>query len=367
MVLRGINIENFRNYDSQSFSFGEGVNLICGENAQGKTNILEAIFFFSSLKSFRSVKDIELIRNNQDLSKIKIEFFCQKRENSAQIKFFKEKRKEIYLNDIKINKNAEFIGAFKCILFSPEDLSIVKQGPANRRTFLDMLICQLRPKYFTYLKLHNKIIEQKNALLKNHYFFDNGTTLDILNSKLSEILFYIVTNRQNYLDLLCDIAKQEHLKISEDREVLNISSKSLFNLCGENGGKEAIFEILSAMKQKELSCGMCLAGAHRDDFEIELNGKNVKTYGSQGQQRSVVLNLKMSACELIKREFGEYPVILLDDIMSELDIKRQEYIINNIKDKQVFITCCEREKFKKLKEGKVFLIDSGSLKKDYDI
>ncbi len=362
MFAKSLCLKNFRNISNQQLIFNSGVNIICGENAMGKTNVIEGLWLFSSGKSFRATREKEVISFNQDNSNLKLNFFANNRDNKFEIDLFRHTKKSINLNGVKIKKLSEIVGVFTSVLFSPEHLTLVKDGPSERRRFIDIALCQLKPKYLSLLSEYNKLLEQKNAALKKAYTNSSIIdTLDIWNEKIAIIGSEIICFRALFINELLEFAKIIHNELSDGLEILSLKYLWFSDLSATNHN-----EVYSTYKQKqkqlrhlELKEGITLCGPHRDDIDICLNGLSVRLYGSQGQQRSCVLSLKLAEAELIYKEYNEYPLLLLDDVLSELDHKRQEYIVEKIKDKQVIITCCDIEKLNNLKIGKVFYVANG--------
>lgn len=365
MIAKSLSLKNFRNIGEAELIFNSGVNIICGENAMGKTNVIEGLWLFSSGKSFRASREKEVISFNNEHSNLRLNFGSNDRDSKFEIDIYKHSKKSIALNGVKIKKLSEIVGVFTSVLFSPEHLTLVKDGPSQRRRFIDIALCQLKPKYLNLLSEYNKLLEQKNAALKKAY--ENSSiidTLDIWDEKIAFIGSQIICLREIFINELLECAKIIHSELSNDLEELQIKYLWFGDFTANSQ-----MEVLSAYKEKqkelrksELKEGITLCGPHRDDIEILLNTLPVRLYGSQGQQRSCVLSLKLAEAEIIYREYNEYPLLLLDDVLSELDHKRQEYIVEKIKDKQVIITCCETEKFKNLKIGKVFRVNNGVIK-----
>jgi DNA replication and repair protein RecF len=364
MITSSVLLKNFRNYENEYAEFCSGVNIICGQNAQGKTNLLEGLYYCGATKSFRGGKDKTLKKFNEDIFEIKLQFFSREREQQIFIRGGGEKKREIFYNGVKKNNASQVIGLFLCVLFAPEHLTLVKNGPAERRRFIDLALSQLKPSYFTALMQYQKVLHQKNALLKQ---FSQGRydedVLEVYNQNLARFGAVIIKGRFEYTTLLNQEVKKRHLDISSGKEELWISYEPCENIKEDTLLKieEQLKEALNRNNRREAAAGMCLVGPHRDNLEVWINKKNVRLFGSQGQQRSAVLSLKLAECEIVKLLIGEYPVLLLDDILSELDENRQNYIINHIEGKQVILTCCEQKLFKKLKDGKIFQIEDGHI------
>ena len=332
MVLRSLELNNFRNIRSASVSFEDGVNILYGNNAQGKTNIIEAIRFFTECRSFRGASDRDIILSGESKAEITVVFDKDGREQTAQIRFDSEKRRELYLNGAKLAPK-EFIGSFNSVLFYPEQLSLIKSGPENRRRFADISICQLRPVYYSLLSRFTRTLQQRNALLKT----DDTRTLDIWDERFAKLSFLVTKTRENFIDRLQTFSGISVNEISGGKEKLSI--KYVPSFYAEN--ESELYSELEKNREKDAELGYTSVGAHKDDFETYLNGKNVKIYGSQGQQRSCVMSFKLAEAEITGDTRGEYPLILLDDVFSELDSERRNYITGKIMGKQVIITSCD--------------------------
>ena len=336
MYVKKLTMEGFRNYKTECFTFSPETNLIYGNNAQGKTNALEAIYLFSIGKSFRTQQDRELIHFQEDQTKICVVFENHLRENEIELVLRRDKKKQIKINGVPIQKMGELIGLFTVVLFSPDELNLTKGSPYARRRFLDIAVSQMRPKYYHILRRYNKTLEQRNNLIKKLRFTNDVSlkdTLCIWNEKLAEYGMTVITYRKKFVESLQAFSKKIHHEISGD--MFEVRYKTAFET------KEQFVEKLNASLSKEIEQGFTLYGPHRDDLEIEINGKDIKVYGSQGQHRSAVLALKLAQADMMYEDTGEYPVLLLDDIMSELDKERREYLAVKIKNKQVIITCTD--------------------------
>ena len=366
MQLNEMYLRGFRNYGEQRFPFDPGVNLIVGQNAQGKTNLLEAIAFLGSGKSFRALKNGEMIGFGQDFGEIEGKIFSQEREQSIRWVLFSGCRpRQLWRNGAKKKTASEIAGVLPTVLFCPEDLMILKTGGAQRRRFADNALCQLRPNYDAALTEYNRILDQKTRILKDH--FENPGILEILpeyNTRLCQVGALLISYRARFYDALGKEAARFHGQFSGGSEEFRLEYRTVSNIedpfapVSELTGK--LTEHLERHYKAELETGQCLTGPHKDDFEISLSGINLKSYGSQGQTRTAAISLKLAQRELMKREWGEEPVLLLDDVLSELDSGRQDFVLNQIVSGQVFITCCEPGRFTKL--GKTMEISGGQLK-----
>ena len=355
MFIKNIYVKNFRNYREQKIELNENANVFYGNNAQGKTNILEALYFAALGRSFRTYKESELIKFNHDYSNIIINYVKNDRDNTIEINLSKGNKKVIKLNGIKINKSSELVGNINLVIFSPDDITILKQGPALRRKFLDVLISQLKPKYMFELLEYNKILDNRNAMLKSK----NIETIDIWNEQLATKMEIIYKYRKEYIDKLQEKLTIIHPGLTDNKEEITIKYKTNFT------SKEQFLELLKKNEQSDLFKGYTCEGAHREDFEILINDKSLNLYGSQGQHRTAVLALKISELNIIKEETLENPVLLLDDVTSELDEHRVLSIFDVVKDYQVLITCTDLAQILKYdsltKNIKLFNINSGHI------
>ena len=331
MNITKIKLENFRNYTNQEISFNKGINVIYGDNAQGKTNILEAVFLCSMGKSFRTNKDKELIKLSEDFAKINIEY--EKSDRKGKIEYIISNKKIISINGVKIKKLSELLGNINSIIFSPDDMEILKDGPQKRRKFLNMLISQLRPRYLFNLNDYNKTLEQRNNYLRQiKYENKPKNMIDIWNEKLANHAQIIYEYRREFVDKILKKIVDIHKNITNNSEEIKINYISDFK------NKEEYIRKLNEKLNKDIERGYTSTGIHKDDFEVYINGKNINLYGSQGQFRTAILSLKLSELYVIYDEIGEYPILLLDDFMSELDEKRRKKFVENIADAQVILT-----------------------------
>ncbi|MBQ6860357.1 MAG: DNA replication/repair protein RecF [Clostridia bacterium] len=353
MRINKIALENFRNYEIQEIKLDQNINVFYGNNAQGKTNILEALYFCAFGRSFRTHKDAELINFEKEISKIEVEFEKNNREQSVEIILNKNEKKKIKLNDIKINKNSELLGNLNLVLFSPDDTVVLKESPASRRKFLDILISQLRPKYAHQLGIYNKILENRNTVIKSQ----KTETIDIWDEQLAASAEKIYEYRVEYINKLQKFVDKIAPSLTNEKEKLTIKYKSNFK------SKEEYLKLLKQNLRNDLYRGYTTSGIHRDDFELFVNDKELNLYGSQGQHRTAILALKFAELEIIKDEINENPILLLDDITSELDLERIGQIFKKISDFQVLITCTDANILRNIesltKEIKLYKINSG--------
>lgn len=361
MKINSIEIENFRNIENLKLNFDD-VNIIYGENAQGKTNLIEAIYLFTGSKSFRGVKDKELVQFQKEFSRLKIKFENKNREQNAEI--FIDKKRNVSLNGIKKKSAAALGEELKTVIFSPVHLSMVKDGPAERRHFIDHALYQLKSNYRNVVKEYNRCLLQRNMLLKD--IAKNSSLADMLyiwDKNLAISGAKIIYQRNKYIEALLPYAKEVYDGLSQGREKIDLRIKGCFEYEGlgvDEIQKQLMF-CFENNKGNDIINRITTVGPHRDDMEILINGKSARSFGSQGQQRSCVLSLKLAEASLLKKMTDDEPFALLDDVMSELDISRQDYILNHIKDWQVFITCCDANTVLRLKNGKTFHIQNGGL------
>lgn len=365
MRLCELYLRSFRNYREQRFDLDPGVNLIVGQNAQGKTNLLEAIAYLGSGKSFRTQKTGEMIRFEDPFCEIEGKIFSQERNQSLRWVLFSGTRpRQLWRNGAKKKTAGELLGVLPTVLFCPEDLMILKTGAAQRRRLGDNVLCQLRPNYDAALTEYSRILDQKTRILKDH--FENPLLLDILpeyNTRLCQVGALLISYRARFYKALGQAAADCHSQFSGGREEFLLEYKTVSNISDPFAPVPVLTgwltEHLERHYRAELESGQCLTGPHKDDFEITLSGMNLKAFGSQGQTRTAAISLKLAQRELMKREWGEEPVLLLDDVLSELDESRQDFVLNRITSGQVFITCCEPGRFTKL--GKTIHITAGTV------
>jgi DNA replication and repair protein RecF len=366
MNLTEITLRNFRNYEELNLSFDPGVNLIVGDNAQGKTNLLEAISYLGSGKSFRAMKTSEMVRFGADFGDIEGKVFAQERIQTLRWVIFNGSRpRQIWRNGAKKKTAGDISGVLPTVLFCPEDLMVLKTGAAQRRRLGDHALCQLRPNYDAALTEYNRILDQKSRILKDH--FENPAVLEILpeyNTRLCQVGALLISYRARFYDSLGKAAAKYHGQFSGGAEEFRLDYKTVSTVSDPFASIAKLTEDLQSHLERhyraELETAQCLTGPHKDDFEVCLSGINLKSYGSQGQTRTAAISLKLAQRQLMGKEWGEEPVLLLDDVLSELDPGRQDFVLNQIVSGQVFITCCEPGRFTKL--GKTIEIQKGKLK-----
>lgn len=339
MKINSINLQNFRNYNILNISFDGETNIIYGDNAQGKTNILEAIYVSATTKSHRGNKDREMISFNEDEAHIKS--IVEKNGTTYRIDMHlkKNKSKGIAINGVPIKKASELFGIINIVVFSPEDLNIIKEGPAARRHFIDMELSQIDKIYLSDLSNYNRVLVQRNKLLKDLYFRDDVIdTLDIWDIQLVNYGKRMIEARKKFIKSLNDIIGEIHRNLSGSKEQLLIKYEPNIH--------ESEFERqLIQCRDRDLKTKMTNIGPHKDDISFFINGNDVRKYGSQGQQRTAALSLKLSEIELVKSVIHDSPILLLDDVLSELDSNRQNLLLNSIKDIQTIITCTGLDEF----------------------
>ena len=342
MYIDKMKLINFRNYECQEIQFNKNINIIYGDNAQGKTNILEAIFLSSFGKSFRTSKEKELIKFGQD--KLMVEANFQKKDRDGKIRIEIGSKKQITVNGIKIKKLSELLGNINIVIFTPEDINILKDGPAGRRRFLDMMIGQLRPNYVHNLNLYMQTLEQRNNYLKQIKEINKPQEmLEIWDEKLAEYGEKVYLYRKEFVDKIINKINDIHKKITDEKEELKIEYIS------NCSNKKEYLNLLNERRKLDIIKGFTTKGVHRDDFVIYINNREVGVYGSQGQNRTVILSLKLSELNVVYDEIGEYPILLLDDFMSELDRTRRKNFLENIEGTQVIITGTEKLDIENLK------------------
>lgn len=365
MYIEKAEIKNFRNYSGETVELSPFVNVFCGENAQGKTNFIEAVYVAAMGKSFKTVPEQNLIKFGEKQAEINVEFFGynnSKNKLSAEI----GSRKILKFNGLTCEKRSEYIGNLNVILFTPQEISVVRGAPSERRRFIDSCCGLLDKKYVFALYNYTKIVENKNRLLKSIQENPSlSSTLFVWNEKLCEYGTQIIKKRFETVEALKEKSVLIYEKLSGGREMLNFSYIS----CGgeKNFTEKEIYENLMSQiehkQEEEIKEGCCLTGPHRDDIYFYIDKKKVKDFGSQGQQRSVVLALKLAQMQLFYDKLGEYPVLLLDDVKSELDLSRRSYLYSEIKDKQVIITCTDAETLFEHENAAFFEVKDGRIKK----
>ena len=366
MIVKSLELDYFRNYVHLEASFDPRVNLIYGDNAQGKTNLLEAIGYLSSARSHRARYDREMIMMDIDSAFLKGEIESRNRQFTLEAKLLRGKGRQLYSNGVRMKTAAELSGILTTVLFCPEDLYLIREGGAARRKFLDSAICQLRPRYAQALAEYNRLYEHKTRILRD--WPENPSllaTLDDFNLRMAQTGAIVIHYRAHFIKRLKEHAPTIHADFSGGREELGLFYQTVSTVTDPMAApREILGQILDhqeSHRQAELDARQCLTGPHKDDLLVDLNGVSAKTYGSQGQTRTAALSLKLAQREIFQSDTGEWPVLLLDDVLSELDPRRQAFVLNRIQGGQIFITCCEEEKLEGLEGGKTFHIRGGAL------
>ena len=368
MTVNELYLDGYRNYSDVSAQFCEGVNVITGRNAQGKTNLIEAIYYLTMGRSFRFASDKELIKFDKETACLRAGIVSGEREQTLEARLSRGRRRELYANEVKLKKAAELAGRLTAVLFCPDDLTIIKDGATVRRKMMDNCISQLRPAYLTALTEFNKLYDHKTRILKDYH--DKPSLLELLDDfdlRLAEQSAILIYYRAAFSEGLEKRAAAIHEEFSGGAEALTISYKTVGRM--EAGGKKPsellpfLLEHQREHRNAELRSGQCLSGAHKDDLEIEINGMTARKFASQGQARTAAVSLKLAERDIHYDDRNEYPVLLLDDVLSELDSKRQSFILGRIKNGQVFITCCDDTAVNTSAcgEGKIIRVEGGKL------
>lgn len=366
MQINQLSIQNFRNYEEQTLTPDPQCNIIIGENAAGKTNLLEAILYLSHGKSQRAKSDRELIQFQKTFAKLKGNFQTKNRDFTIEAELWQGHRRKLSINRIP-QKTALKLGEIcATVFFCPEDLSLIRESAAVRRRFLDIALCQLRPRYAAALSDYKRCHEHKTRILRDRFERpDLLSTLPDFNERMIQSGAVIIHYRAQYIQRLKEYAASNHQKCSGGKESLSIVYKTVSAvtdpLTDTATIAEQLCEHMQSHQQAELDSGLCLSGPHKDDFTVSINDRDAKTFASQGQTRTAALSLKLAEREITKNILGEYPLLLLDDVLSELDSRRQEFVLNRIANGQIFITCCEDDRPSGLLSGKVFHIQDGHL------
>ncbi len=366
MIVKKIALNGFRNYDFETAEFAPGTNVICGENAQGKTNLLEAVYMLSAGRSFRTRFDKELIGFGCDGADILADVTSHEREQTVNLRMQNGRPKRILVNSVK-KTASELSQVVNTVLFCPDDLNLIKEGAAVRRRLMDNAISQIRPRYAELLSDFNKLYENKTRILRDWRekpaLLD---TLDDFSDGMARVSAQLIRYRAAYALRLNEAAAPIHRDFSDKGEELEIAYRTVSTVSDPLApAKEIYYEICEHQekhRQAELDSAQCLTGAHKDDLEISINGRPARAYASQGQTRTAALSLKLAEREILLKETGEYPVLLLDDVLSELDQKRQEFVLNRIGGGQTLITCCEDEGISSRTGGRVLFVENGRIR-----
>lgn len=366
MQIDRLSLQDFRNYTVQSLSFDPGCNVIFGENAEGKTNLLEAIAYLSCGKSPRARNDRELIRFDAGSARIVGELQSRQRDFKIDISLHRGQRRKMTVNGVNAKSAAALSDVFQTVFFCPDDLYLIREGAAARRRFLDMALCQLRPRYAMVLSEYNKAYEHKTRILRDSEEYpDLLTMLPEFSERLVQCGAILIHYRARYIQRLAEYAAVNHTECSGGKEKLDIGYQTVSSVTDQMAEVPELEEQLrihmADHRNAEIASRLCLSGPHKDDFTVSINGREAKAYSSQGQTRTAALAIKLAEREILKNTTGEYPILLLDDVLSELDPRRQEFVLNRIAGGQVFITCCEDDRLAELLNGKVFHVKQGSI------
>lgn len=365
MRVDTLTLYDFRNYARLQTSFVPGVNLLVGENAQGKTNLLEAVAYLSTGKSFRTAKPQEMIRFGAEFADLQAQIESRDRDQTLRaILFASRKPRQLYIGGVKQKSAAGLSGILTTVLFSPSELLVLKEGSAGRRKLMDNALCQLRPNYAQALAEYNRLLESKTRILKDYHEMPSLLEpLPEFNARMAQVGAILIQYRARYLQKLSELAAEYHGEFSGGLEKLRLDYQTVSTVTDPFASAETIREQIVRHQEShyraELDSGQALTGPHKDDFESYLGDTSVRSYGSQGQVRTASISLKLAERELLRRDTGEEPVLLLDDVLSELDARRQDFVLNQIRTGQVFITCCEIDRLTDL--GRTMIIRGGEI------
>ncbi len=360
MRIKNLKLKNFRNYENESISFGEGLNVLFGKNAQGKTNCAEAVFYLCTGTSPRCRREKQLIRHGCDCAEISAvaEGVYGEIEISAKIT---ESGREVKLNGNKITRNADILGNIYSVFFSPHELRLIQDGPDERRRFLNVSISQLFRPYYVALSRYNKILEQRNNLLKNRDLQLVYETLPVWDEQLCKYAAVIALKRAEFVEMLAPIAAEIHAYITDGAEKLEVSPEKKYK-GDEKQLSERLFSELSANYDRDIRLGFTASGPHRDDLDIVIDGTDAKNFASQGQTRTAALSIKLAEVEIFKKLSGEYPVLVLDDVMSELDLPRRKKLATRTQGLQTILTCTHAERVLYGRETHKIKVENGKIK-----
>ncbi len=359
MQIKKLTLKNFRNYVDESFSFTDGINILFGKNAQGKTNCAEAVFYLCTGTSLRIRHDKQLIRNGEEYAEISAEGVS--RYGSVNLSaVIGEKKRNFFVNGNKIIKNADILGNVNSVFFSPGELRLIQDGPDERRRFLNLSVSQISKNYYTALLRYNKILDQRNNLLKDKDYSLVMDTLPVWDEQLARYAGIIIKHRQDYVEKLSGIVKENHSFLTEGAEELVISCSKKYE--GEEGDiSERLLKELSSRYETDMRLGFTTVGPHRDDIDFIIDGTDAKAYASQGQTRTAALAVKLAEVEIFKELSGEYPVLILDDVMSELDLRRRKKLLKKIDGVQTLLTCTHAERVLYGTEANKIRIEGGKI------
>lgn len=367
MQINELTLVNFRNYAGQTLSFAPDVNVVVGENAQGKTNLLEAVVYLSCARSNRARSDRELIRFGETEASLRGAIFSRERDFTVETRLFAGKRRQIKINQVPAKRASDLSGVLGTVFFCPEDLTLIRDGAAARRRFMDQSLCQLRPRYAAALTEYNRLYEHKTRILR-----DSGEhpalrdTLPEFNTRMALAGAVLIHYRARFCARLAEYAAVAHRECSGGKETLALSYETVKTVEDPFAEQGTIVEQLlahqRAHEEAELAARLCLSGPHKDDIAAEIGGRSARQFSSQGQTRTAALALKLAERDIYKEITSQSPVLLLDDVLSELDVKRQEYVLNRISGGQVFISCCEEDRLETLLGGRVLYVENGRVR-----
>ena len=366
MRIDALELESFRNYACQAVTFDQRCNVIFGENAQGKTNLLEAIVYLSCGKSPRARTDREMIRFDDPFASMTASVFAREREFQVRAELFRDRRRKLSVNKAAVKSSADLSQVYHTVFFCPEDLYLIREGAAARRKFLDIALCQLRPRYAAALSQYHRAYEHKTRILRDaEEKPDLLEALPEFNERLVQLGAVIIHYRHQFSQRLAEYAALHHRECSGGREELGIQYQTVSSVTdpGAEIGQliDQLRRHMESHQTAERASRLCLSGPHKDDLLVTINGRDARQYASQGQTRTAALALKLAEREIYHNAAGEYPVLLLDDVLSELDPRRQEFVLNRIAGGQVFITCCEDDRLPEMLGGKVLHVHEGAL------
>ena len=364
MRIDGLTLQSFRNYGNQSVDFDPRCNVIFGENAQGKTNLLEALVYLSCGKSPRARTDREMIGFDAPSARMEAKIFARDRDFRVRVDLFRDRRRKMTVNQVPAKNSAELSQVYNTVFFCPDDLYLIREGAAARRKFMDNALCQLRPRYAAALTAYNRAYDHKTRILR-----DSEERPDLLaalpdfNEQLVRYGAVLVHYRSQFTARLNEYAAMHHRECSGGREELEVRYQTVSSVQDPSAEVSVLTEQLRRHMEDhqiaERASRLCLSGPHKDDLSVTIDGRDAKSYASQGQTRTAALSMKLAEREIYKNATGEYPVLLLDDVLSELDPKRQEFVLNRIAGGQVFITCCEDDRLPQMLGGRVFHVEQG--------
>ncbi len=365
MKLRRLELYDWRSYARAAAEFSPGVNLLVGENAQGKTNLLEAVVYLSQGQSFRTRAQAELVRIGAEFADVHAELTGEDRDQSLRAVIFASRRpRQLYVGGVRKKSAADLAGLLPTVLFCPEDLQVLRAGAQARRRLIDHTLGQLRPAYASAVLEYGRCLERKSRILKDHALQPGLVeVLPEYNERMARLGARIIHYRARYVQALDEAARACHGDFSAGKETLCLRYQSVSNIDDVFASEDVLYDRLREHQRvharAELESGQCLSGPHKDDLIAELNGLAVKSFGSQGQTRTAAISIKLAERELMRRRLGAEPVLLLDDVLSELDAQRQDYVLNRLGDGQVFITCCETDRVTQL--GRVYRVENGQI------